>query len=240
MAGVNRLAGGLRRPLLPDLERAAGFIGNADAAPQRQQRAGDRLAGGAVGLVIGEIGVAAGAVILAMCVDAQRIGKGRAVMIERARIEGGQVLRLGPARHLPFQIFDRRFRDQHFRQRLRLRQERPVPHLHGHVAIHAVPHVVGRHDVERRHALDAARMIEREAIGDAAAAVVAGQPEAHMAELLHHLDHDLRHRALVVRRVILVGAAAPPTSRSRQVGDDQREALRERGRHACHITLVCV
>src|SRR5512143_3484347 len=109
MAGVNRLAGGPWCPLFPDLERAAGLIGNADAAPQGKQRAANRLALGAISLIIDEIGVASGAVILALCVDAQWIRKCRAIMVERARIEGGQVLGLGPARHLPLQIFDRRF-----------------------------------------------------------------------------------------------------------------------------------
>ena len=45
--------------MLPNLQRAAGFVGDADPAPQRQQRAVDGLAGGAVGLVIGKISVAA-------------------------------------------------------------------------------------------------------------------------------------------------------------------------------------
>ena len=36
-------------------------------------------------------------------------------------------------------------------------------------------------------------MIEGEAVSHAAAAVVAGKAEAHMAELFHHLDHHIRH-----------------------------------------------
>ena len=162
----------------------------------------------------------------------QRIGEGGAVMIERARIEGGKVLGLGPARHLPFQVLDRRFRDQHFRQRRRLRQERPVPHLHRHVAVHAVPHVVGRHDIERRHARDAAGMIERQPIGDTAATVVAGQAKVRVAEFLHDLDHHFGHRALVVGRVggVRLGHRRPAVAG--QVGDHQSEALRQDRRHA--------
>jgi hypothetical protein len=137
--------------------------------------------------------------------DAQGIGERGAVMIHRARNEGGQVLRLGPARHLPFEQRDRRFLDQHLGQRRGLRQEGPVPHLHRHVAVPAHPHVVGRHDVERRESVDAAGMVEREAIGDAPTAIMAGEAEVHVAKRFHHLEHDLRHRALVVGRVILVG-----------------------------------
>src|SRR5674476_1134759 len=86
MAGVNRLAGGPRCPLPPDLEWAAGFVGNPGRAPQRQQRAGDGFSGGAVGLVVFEVGVAAGAVVLAMGMDPQRIGKRHTVMVKSARV----------------------------------------------------------------------------------------------------------------------------------------------------------
>src|SRR5215475_186762 len=88
MTRVDRTAGGPWCPLLPDFKRAPGFIGNADATPQCQQRAVDRLAGGAIRFVVCEVGVAAGAVVLALCVDTQGIGKGSAIVIERARIEG--------------------------------------------------------------------------------------------------------------------------------------------------------
>ena len=58
-------------------------------------------------------------------------------------------------------------------------------------------------------------MIEREPVGDAAAAVMAGEAEAHMAERLHQLDHGARHGALGVGRVLGIRIAARPTSRSR-------------------------
>ena len=80
--------------------------------------------------------------------------------------------------------------------------------------IDAVPHRPGRHDVERGELLQPAGMIEREPIGDAAAAVVAGESEAHVAELLHHLDHGVRHAALVVGRMAARRIPARPTSRS--------------------------
>src|SRR5262249_27597325 len=70
-------------------------------------------------------------------------------------------------------------------------------------------------DVEGRQLLDSAWMIEREPIRDAPTTIVGGQPEAHMAESLHCLDHDLRHRTLVVWRMGFRRLAAHPTSRSR-------------------------
>src|SRR5689334_22864357 len=122
MAGVNRFACRPWRPLPPDVERTADFFGNAGSTPQRQLRASDGLASGAVGFVVGKIGVAAGPVILAMSVDARGLGECRAVVVERARIKGGQILSLGPACHFPFKIFDRYPGNEHFRKRLRLRE----------------------------------------------------------------------------------------------------------------------
>ena len=46
------------------------------------------------------------------------------------------------------------------------------------------PDMERRQDVEQRKPFDAARMIERQAIADARAAVVPDNGEAHMAELL--------------------------------------------------------
>src|SRR5690348_6140341 len=123
MAGVYRFASGARRPLLPDFEWATCFIGNADATPQSQKRAADRLAGSTIGFVVCEVGVTAGAVVLAVCVNTQGVRKRRSIVIESTGIKGRQASGLGPACHLPFEVVDGRFRDQHFRQWLRLCQK---------------------------------------------------------------------------------------------------------------------
>ncbi len=59
----------------------------------------------------------------------------------------------------------------------------------GEAGIHAVPHRPGRHDVEHGELFEPPGVVEREPIGDAAAAVVPGEAKAHVAERLHHLDH---------------------------------------------------
>ena len=71
--------------------------------------------------------------------------------------------------------------------------------------------------------VDAPGMVEREAIGDASAAVVPGEAEADVAELLHDLDHDLRHRALVVRGVALARMRCGRPAVAGQIGQDERE-----------------
>ena len=75
-------------------------------------------------------------------------------------------------------------------------------------------------------------MIEREAIGDAAAAIMPGEREMHVAEPLHRINHRLRHRALGVGRVILVALRHIRPAIARQVGDDQREPVRKLRRNA--------
>src|SRR5262249_18810701 len=89
----------VRRPFPPGCERAVGPRRNAaGAAPDRQHRTGDLAAGGAALLVVGEIGGAAGAIILTGGMDTQRSVEERMVVRERARIEGGETLALGAGR----------------------------------------------------------------------------------------------------------------------------------------------
>ncbi len=80
-------------------------------------------------------------------------------------------------------------------------------------------------------------MVEREAIGNAAAAVVTGEREMHMAELLHRLDDGVGHRALGVRRVVLVALRHVGPAIARQVGDDQRELVRQKRRDAVPLHM---
>src|SRR6266478_9699890 len=81
-------------PFAPGVERAFGLARNAGRAPDRQHRTADLAARRPVGLVMGKVGGAAGAIILAGRVDAARVLEEGAVMRERARVEGGQRLGL--------------------------------------------------------------------------------------------------------------------------------------------------
>src|SRR5712671_6906531 len=71
---VDREAAHIVRPFAPRVERAARLAWNAARAPERQHRAGNLSSRRAVGLVMSEIGGAAGPVVLAGRMDAQRIG----------------------------------------------------------------------------------------------------------------------------------------------------------------------
>src|SRR5690348_14555486 len=101
---VDREPAHVIRPLTPGVERALRLARNPRSAPQREQRAVDLLPRGAVGLVVREIGGAAGAVVLAGGTQAGGILEERVVVGERAWIEGGEILRLGAGRGLPVPV----------------------------------------------------------------------------------------------------------------------------------------
>src|SRR5215475_1345602 len=99
MPAVEGKALHVNRPFTPSRERAIGLGRDAAGdAPNREQRTGDFLTRRAGFLVVGEIGGAAGAVILAGRVDAHRIVEEGVVMRKRARIEGRETLALGSGR----------------------------------------------------------------------------------------------------------------------------------------------
>ena len=118
-------------------------------------------------------------------------------------------------------------RDQRLRQRIRLRQKRPMVDLQRGEPVQLLPVIIGRRDIEHREFRQPAGMIERQPIRHPPAAVVTGEREMHMAELLHRLHHHLRHRALGVGRMVVVAAGHVRPAIARQVGDDQRELVRQ-------------
>ncbi len=154
------------------------------------------------------------------------------IMLERARIDGVEIFRFGLARHLVAQEEVGIAADQRFRQRVRLRQKGPVIDFQRVQPVDSFPVLVGRQDIQHSQPRQPAGMVKRKTIGDPAAAVVTGECEMHMAELLHRLDHRLRHRALGVGRVVPVAVRHVRPAVARQVGDDQREGVGKLRRNA--------
>jgi hypothetical protein len=66
----------------------------------------------------------------------------------------------------------------------------------------ALVHRQRRRDVEQHERSHGVRVVEREAVRDAAAAIVAANEEPVVAEAAHEVAYIERHRALAVRRVI--------------------------------------
>ena len=121
--------------------------------------------------------------------------------------------------------------DQPLRQAIGLREEIPVPvaEPEGHVG--APEMLGGRQDVEHRQLQHALRVVERQAIGAAPAAVVPGDEERLEPELAHHRDLVARHRPLRVRRVVGRGRRLRAVAVAAQIGRHHREVARQARRH---------
>src|SRR6476646_5877491 len=172
-------------PFAPGRERIVGLGRDAaGATPDRQHRTGDFLGRGARLLVVGEIGGATGAVVLASGVNADGVVEERMVMRKRARVEGREALDLGSCRRACIEKEQRVLADHGLWKRSRQRQEHPVPGTVGEPGVHAAPHSPGWYDVEGGEPGESSGVIEREPIGNAAAAIVAGEAEMHVAQRL--------------------------------------------------------
>ena len=127
-----------------------------------------------VGLVEGEVEGRAGAVVLAHGVDRRRVASSSAGTRPAARVED-----LAAAVEIePVGVGA----DQPLRQVEGLREEEPVPVAEREIHVGAAEVLARRHDVEDGEPAHALRMVERHAVGDPPAAVVAGDREALMPE----------------------------------------------------------
>ncbi len=77
--------------------------------------------------------------------------------------------------------------------------------------------------------LDPLGVVADHAVGDAGAAVVAGEGEAPVPQALHQQHHVARHRPLRVALVVLAVGRGRAVAVAAKVGGDHREALRQRG-----------
>ncbi len=128
---------------------------------------------------------------------------------EGARVEGREILGRAPLAQQILEIAVRVAADLALRLRRGARQERPV-RVHPRIRLDPLPLDEGRHDVEEGEALDPARRVEGQTVGDAPAAIMTGEPEADMAEPLHHRDDLGPDLGLGVSRPTLrVGGGRP-------------------------------
>ena len=101
---------------------------------------------------------------------------------------------------------------------MRLREPEPVVVTHGEGHIGPLEMLDRRdhvHDRELRHTL---RVVERQPVRDARAAIVRHDAEGLVAERMHQLDHVARHCPLRVRRVVGARRRFERTAVAAQVG----------------------
>jgi hypothetical protein len=96
-----------------------------------------------------------------------------------------------------------------------------------------------RHDVEDCDGADASGMVERQPVGNAAAAIVSGDREALAAEARHQPHHVVRHRALRIRGVIGCRRRAAAAAIAPEVGAHDeappRQDRRDRAPHQVRL-----
>src|SRR5215208_2726314 len=108
-------------------------------------------------------------------------------------------------------------------ERFGLGEQRPRPEGQREPCIGQVPHGLGRQDVEDGEPLYTVRVVEGHAVGDATAAIVAGDREAPEPEPLHDGYHVLGHGSLCVRLMVPSGGRATAAPVAAKVGTDDRE-----------------
>jgi hypothetical protein len=114
-----------------------------------------------------------------------------------------------------------------------------VPPARGEPRVAALELLHERHPVEDRDVRDRLGRVERQPLRDAAAAVMAGDGEALVAEVRHQREDVARHRALGVRRVVGGGRRAARLAVAAQVGADDGVALGQQRRHAVARSCAC-
>ena len=198
-------------------------------APEYQERTGDAALG--VGAVVLEVDRGRRAVVLAGRMDGRR-RPGPDVVGQRLGREMPDRLVPGPLAELGHEEELGRGTDQALGQGLRLGQEEPVVVPGGERPVGALEQRQGGHDVEHGRAGDPVRVIEAQAMGHPAAAIVAGDDEAIEAQTRHQQGHVGRHRPLAVGCVVRRRGRLAAVAVAAQVRADDRERAGECRRHA--------
>ena len=235
VAGRQAFAGHGRGVAPPHVEEIGGAIGAARAPENEQRRRGLAILVRGVHL---EIAGRAGAIVAARPRDGlQRVDAD--IFVEgggRDEIDAGAA---ADQHAVAQEELRARRADQAFGERLGLRHEQPVPGRHRPRLRRVGPDIVVRQHIHDGRLDQPLRMIEAHAVRRAPAAVVAGDEISPVAELLHHLDHVLRHGAETVVDVVGAGLGQRAVAIAAQIGQHDVIALREPRRDLvpAHVAL---
>src|SRR6185503_16633075 len=167
---------------LPVLERREEPMHDSALAPERVRTAVDTAC--VVRGVVRKIDRGGGAIVFAHRMNRRRAREAALVLGERALVERRQPFG-APRAELRPQVERRRRPNQPLRQRRGLNQEEPVVIRARELRRRPLVHRRRRRDVEQYQLAHRLRMIEREPMRDAAAAVVAADEELLEAEAAH-------------------------------------------------------
>ncbi|EWS52517.1 hypothetical protein X551_04696 [Methylibium sp. T29] len=197
---------------------------HAARAPQHVQVTGHALAGLAAGAVVLQVDAGGGAVVLAGAVNALGRAEAAVVVGQRLGFDEGDAFASPAAQRVP-QVPARVGADLLLGQRRGLDQVEPVVVglREGHVG--ALVHRQRGHDVQHAQLAHRLRMVQRQPVCHAPAAVVAGHEEALVAQRAHHAHHVGRHRALAVVGVVVRAGRLGRAAVAAQVGHHQPVAV---------------
>ena len=190
---------------LPQRHRIEQPVHHAALAPHHERVAGDALAGGARCAVVHEVDAGRGAVVLAGRMDGLRRAEAPLVVAERLRLHVGHALG-APAAELPVQVEARVAADHPLGQRVRLDQVEPVVVGRRERLVGALVHVQRGRDVDQRQPLHRARVVQRQPVRHARAAVVPG----HEVALVAQASASSHAMSAAIARLLYSAWSSPP------------------------------
>ncbi len=227
MTAVERAAADIGRLLPPGLQHVIERTDRAEFAPDRQQRcrhARIRVLGIMVDVdrrrraIILTDGVAGRGIVVAAQIFRERRGLCCARRLDLAvDVLAQEHLRIGG--------------DHALGQRRGLNQEKPPEIAGGEFLVGAGIHRRRRCDIDYGNARDRVGMVQRHAVRDPAAAVVAGHAKTPMAEAAHQRDLILGHAALGIGNMLLAALRLAAVAITAQIRRHDGEVFSEARGH---------
>ena len=161
------------------------------------------------------------------------------VAVQRRSFEGRKASAMGPTGQGPVVIGHRVGGDHALGQRGGLGKEGPVIGLQRQFRVPRSPEIRGRHDLDDAKPVDPLRVIQRHAVGHPGAPVVPQHMRPFEPHEIHQADDVARHLSLGIGVMVGVVGRGIAVAISAQVGNDDVEIARQRGRDLgpAHVVL---
>ena len=237
MTGIEGATLNTIAPLPPQRYRSARLdipgIDRSLGAPKRENRTGDTPPARTIRFVMLAIDGRGGSILLADGMYVDRIPK--SLNIGRTDVRREYRRGRAPTAERVVDNGLRYCRQDALRKGLGLSEERSGPVREREPRVGAVPYGPRRQDIEDGQAVDAVRMIESHAIGDATAAIMPRDREVPEPKPLHDDHHVVRHGPLPIWRMIRRGDGAATAPVAAKIGaDDRKVAGKDRRDAASH------